>query len=50
MKRLLFLLSLVAFSMPAWAAYSYYVPITVSHTMVSGSGSLANFAVGRTLE
>ena len=45
MKRLLFLLSLVAFSMPAWAAYSYYAPITVSHTMVSGSGSLTNFAV-----
>src|SRR5208283_4580960 len=45
MKRLLFLLSLVAFSMPAWAGYGYYVPITVSHTMVSGSGSLTNFTV-----
>ena len=42
------LIALLFLAIPAWAGsnyYSWYVPITVNHTMVSGSASLSNFTV-----
>ena len=46
MRRLILRLSLVALSLPAWAAsFSYYRQITVAHGIVSGGSALSDHTV-----